>query len=65
MSQALRVLTAGALALSLTGCGVLTRKPAWELPPPPVAEGPVVPQERLHRSTLENGLELVVLEDHG
>lgn len=64
MSHALRALTAAALAFSLTGC-VLARKPAWELPPPPVAEGPVVPQERLHRSTLENGLELVVLEDHG
>jgi zinc protease len=52
-------------ALALGGCAVLRPGPAWELPPPPVAEGPVVPQDRLHRSTLANGLEVVVLEDHG
>lgn len=54
---------AGLLALS--GCAALRAKPAWEQPPPPVAEGPVVPQERLHRTTLANGLEVLVLEDHG
>lgn len=53
-----------ALACAVAGCAALRPKPAWELPPPPVAEGPVVPQERLHRSTLENGLEVMVLEDH-
>lgn len=52
-----------ALTLALAGCSALRPKPAWELPPPPVAEGPVVPQERLHRSTLANGLEVLVLED--
>lgn len=51
------------LALALPGCSALRPKPAWERPPPPVAEGPVVPQERLHRSTLPNGLEVLVLED--
>jgi zinc protease len=51
------------LVLSLPGCGALRPKPAWERPPPPVAEGPVVPQERLHRSALPNGLEVMVLED--
>jgi zinc protease len=50
--------------LALAGCSVLSPRPAWERPPPPVAEGPVVPQERLHRSRLANGLELLVLEDH-
>jgi len=62
---ALHAAIALALATALGGCAALRPKPAWELPPPPVAEGPVVPQERLHRTTLENGLELVVLEDHG
>jgi zinc protease len=51
------------LLLAMPGCAVLSPKPAWEQPPPPVAEGPVVPQERLHRTTLENGLEVLVLED--
>ena len=54
-----------ALLVALPGCALLGPKPAWEQPPPPVAEGPVVPQERLHRTTLENGLEVLVLEDHG
>lgn len=48
----------------LAGCALLRPAPAWERPPPPVAEGPVVPQDRLHRTTLANGLELLVLEDH-
>lgn len=38
--------------------------PAWELPPPPIAVGPVVPEGRVHRSRLENGLELFLFEDH-
>lgn len=36
----------------------------WERPPPPIAEGPVVPAERLHRRVFDNGLEVLVLEDH-
>jgi zinc protease len=63
--RALRAVTAVVLAVALGGCAALRPRPAWELPPPPVAEGPVVPQQRLHRATLDNGLELVVLEDHG
>jgi len=55
---------AAALAAGALGCALFSPRPAWELPPPPVAEGPVVPQERLHRTRLENGLEVVVLEDH-
>jgi zinc protease len=54
---------AAALALLVAG-GCAGRKPAWELPPPPVVEGPIVPQERLTRASLENGLEVLVLEDH-
>jgi zinc protease len=57
------VALAAVLGCAVAGCAALQSKPAWELPPPPVAEGPVVPRERLHRSTLENGLEVLVLED--
>jgi len=38
-------------------------RPAWELPPPPAPESPVVPPGRLHRSQLENGMRVLVLED--
>jgi len=38
--------------------------PAWEQTPPPIAEGPVVPTERVRRGQLANGLEWFVLEDH-
>lgn len=38
--------------------------PAWEQEPPPIAEGPIVPAERVHRGQLGNGLEWFVLEDH-
>lgn len=46
------------------GACALGSRPAWEQPPPPIAEGPVVPQQRLHRATLPNGLSVLVLEDH-
>jgi zinc protease len=39
-------------------------KPVWEQPPPPVKDAPVVPLEALHRAELENGLRILVLEDH-
>jgi zinc protease len=51
----------------LASCGSLpgfSAKPGWELPPPPVSESAVVKQGALHREVLENGLEIVVLEDH-
>jgi len=38
-------------------------RPAWELPPPPPAEGPIVEAGTLHRETLSNGLEIMILED--
>ena len=50
-------------SLALCACALGSR-PAWEQPPPPVSEGPIVPQQRLHRATLDNGLEVLVLEDH-
>jgi zinc protease len=57
------VLGVAALVLGIAGCASLASEP-WEAPPPPIAEGPVVPQERLHRATLDGGLAVVVLEDH-
>ena len=55
------VLVLGALALS--ACEAF-RKPAWEQPPPPARDAPVVPEGSLHRAELDNGLEMLVLEDH-
>jgi zinc protease len=54
---------AAVFASPLVGCAWL-RKPAWELPPPPATDAPVVQDGRLHRETLANGLRLIVLEDH-
>ena len=58
----------GLAALLGAGCASLreaagSEKPAWELPPPPPNDAPVVDAGRLHRATLENGLEVLVLED--
>ncbi|MCR9095555.1 MAG: insulinase family protein [bacterium] len=56
--------------LALSGCASLppalggAPPPAWELPPPPPAEGPIVEAGALHRATLENGLTILILEDH-
>jgi zinc protease len=46
------------LALAL-GCA----KPAWELPPPPPMDAPVVQEGALTRSELDNGMKLLVLVD--
>ena len=54
------------LALALgAGCAVLPThpRPAWELPPPPAHDAPVVQPGALHRSELPNGLRVIVLED--
>jgi len=49
----------------LTGCAPLNgRVPAWEQPPPPLKQGPVVSAAALTRTRLENGLVVIVLEDH-
>jgi len=52
-----------ALAFAVAGCSVLEPKRAWEQPPPSPIENPIVPAADLHRSTLPNGLEVIVLED--
>ena len=53
-----------ALAMLLAlGCDAAETRPAWEDPPPPPREGPVVPAGALHRSVLESGLQVLVLED--
>jgi len=69
-SRVAAVLAGGALALvaALPGCAGLPGPfgeppPAWEAPVPPPETGPVVPAERLHRAVLDNGVEVVVLED--
>lgn len=55
------------LLLGLVGVGGCAfpapQRPAWELPPPPPPENPVVQPGRLHRAELENGLQVIVLED--
>ncbi len=56
MKRALLALAAAALA----GCQTA---PLWEQPVAPY-EAPVVDASRLHRATLENGLEILVFEDH-
>lgn len=48
----------------LPGGGGPTHTPAWQLPPPPPKLAPVVRPGALTRVELENGLELLVLEDH-
>ena len=40
-----------------------TRVPLWEQPAPAPKEAPVVDAARLHRTTLANGAEVIVLED--
>jgi len=50
-------------ALLALGCSGFGHRPAWEDPPPPPREGPVVPAGALHRSVLESGLQVLVLED--
>ena len=53
----------------ISGCASLPERfggatpPAWELPPPPPAEGAIVPAGALHRESLPNGLSIVILED--
>jgi len=56
-----------ALAAGGTGCAALGlggHTPAWELPPPEPVEAPVTREGAVHRTTLPNGLKVIVLEDH-
>jgi zinc protease len=50
------------LSLAAAGCALAPR-PEWERPPPPASDAPVVPPGSLQRGELDNGLELLVLED--
>lgn len=52
-----------AIALLALAAGACSSSPVWEQPPPPVADRPIVDAARLHRTTLDNGLRVVVLED--
>ena len=45
------------------GCGLSGPRPAWEVPPPPPVENPIVSSGDLHRTTLPNGLKVILLED--
>ncbi len=61
MSAARRFLLGACVAGALAGCA---NEPfAWELPPAVAVERPIVDPSRLHRTTLANGLQIVVLED--
>ena len=51
------------LASFAMGCGLFGPRPAWEESPPPPAENPIVSSDDLHRASLPNGLELILLED--
>ncbi len=47
----------------LLGCAFFRELPAWEKPPPPARDAPVVDAARLHRAELPNGMRVLVLED--
>lgn len=53
-----------ASAAALVACSALAPAPLWDQPAPPIQTGPVVPTERLRHASLENGLRILVLEDH-
>jgi zinc protease len=50
------------MLLLLSACAV-AHKPAWERLPPPARDAPVVQDGSLQRADLDNGLEVLVLED--
>ena len=52
------------LLLPLLAAWACAGTPVWEQPPPPVVDAPVVQPNALHRAELENGLRILVLEDH-
>ncbi|MBW2540885.1 MAG: insulinase family protein [Deltaproteobacteria bacterium] len=56
---------AGLIGLaSLLACASFVETPIWERPPPPIRDSRVVEPGKLHRFELDNGLLLIVLEDH-
>ncbi len=59
-----RVSAALAALLLLTAAGCRdVGKPEWEKPPPPATDAPIVQEGSLQRAELDNGLEVMVLED--
>jgi zinc protease len=50
--------------LLLLSAGACASPPVWEQPPPPVIDAPIVQPGALRRAELENGLRILVLEDH-
>ena len=57
-------LLAGVALATLCACTRPAEPPIWEQPPPRVADSPVVASGALHRFELDNGLSVIVLEDH-
>jgi zinc protease len=65
MSVEINHVFGAALTLSLAlGCGSLQPRPAWEVEPPVPVENAIVALEDLHRVTLSNGVQIILLEDH-
>jgi len=60
----IRILTVVPLLSLALGCAFFAPPPAWEEAPPPPAENAIVVPEDLHRETLSNGAQLLLLEDH-
>lgn len=59
-----KLLAVAPLALAmLSGCALLGPTPAWELPPPPPSERPVLREGAVQRVELDNGLRILVHED--
>ena len=54
------------LSMALGGCTLLgfSDKRPWDSAPPKLKVGPVVDQAKVTRSTLPNGLRVLILEDH-
>jgi zinc protease len=52
------------LLLPLLAAWACAAPPVWEQPPPEVIDAPIVAPSALHRAELENGLRILVLEDH-
>jgi len=60
--SARRTLLAAAPCL-LLACALPFTRPAWERPPPPAPDAPVLQPDSLQRAELANGLRVLVLED--
>jgi zinc protease len=65
-SRLVRAGGAGALACAalLASCAPRAEPPAWTQPPPPAEDAAVTAPGALTRATLDNGLKVLLLEDH-